>query len=240
MIFPCPVFIGVNTAMKYIVFGPGRTGSLLLTSIIAPDDSSAPTESQLVGGVINGVARVEPTKESFDQVYKDFNNIALHTHFIDSMVNRLEIDPSEWNLIVSDRRNRFNQLMSFYISAVTKEYYPYTDQIIEPFLIDTEKFRSEYVMMKAWPYPYKDHIVENKWMTMPWKSKIRIDFEELVEQKDMVQYVADRLGLLKPDYYEYELSKASTRKYKDYVLNWEELYNIALEIDKEISNDRNN
>jgi hypothetical protein len=221
--------------MKYIVFGPGRTGSLLLTSILAPDNSPQSASQQIVGGVINGVARMEPSKELFDNTYKDFKNIVIHTHYIDSLVNRLGIDPSEWNLIISNRRNRFNQLMSFEITAITKEYYPYTDKLITPFTVDTKKFRVDYESMCLWP-----QLEEKRWMTMPWKSKIQIDFEDLVGQEDMVQFVADKLGLEKPSHCNYELSQSSPRKYKDYVLNWEELYNVALEVDKEISNDRNN
>jgi hypothetical protein len=223
--------------MKYIVFGVGRTGSLLLTSILAPDDSPLPASRQLVSGVINGVARIEPSKELFDNTCKDFKNIVIHTHYIDTLVDRLGIDPSEWNLIISNRRNRFNQLMSFELAAVTEEFHPYTDQPITPFTVNPEAFRKDYRSLSRWPHPSDD---VSQWMTMPWKSKIQIDFEDLVGQEDMVQFVADKLGLEKPDHYDYELTQSSPRKYKDYVLNWEELYNIALEIDKEISNDRNN
>jgi LPS sulfotransferase NodH len=235
MIFPCPVFIGVNTAMKYIVFGVGRTGSLLLTSILAPDDSPLPASRQIVGGVINGVARIEPSKELFDNTCKDFKNIVIHTHYIDTIVDRLNIDPSEWNLIISNRRNRFNQLMSYEMTAVTEEYHPYTDRPITPFTVNPEAFRTDYKSLSQWPQPKN-----NQWMAMSWKSKIQIDFEDLVSQEDMVQFVADKLGLEKPSHYNYELTQSSPRKYKDYVLNWEELYNVALEVDKEISNDRNN
>jgi hypothetical protein len=121
------------------------------------------------------------------------------------------------------------------MTAVTEEYYPYTDQKIEPFNVDIKEFRRDYTSMRLWPQPE-----DNQWMTMPWKSKIQIDFEDLVSQEDMIQFVADKLGLEKPSHYNYELTKSSPRKYKDYVLNWEELYNVALEVDKEISNDRNN
>jgi hypothetical protein len=223
--------------MKYIVFGVGRTGSLLLTSILAPDDSPMPASQQLVGGVINGVARIEPSKELFDNTCKDFKNIVIHTHYIDTLVDRLGIDPSEWNLIISNRRNRFNQLMSFELAAVTEEFHPYTDQPITPFTVNTESFQKDYRSLSRWPHPSDD---VSQWTAMPWKSKIQIDFEDLVGQEDMVQFVADKLGLEKPSHYNYELTQSSPRKYKDYVLNWEELYNIALEIDKEISNDRNN
>lgn len=235
MIFPCTVFISVNTAMKYIVFGIGRSGSLLLTSIMAPDDSGVNSKLQLVGGVINGVSRIEPSNELFENTCKDFENIVIHTHFIDDMVDRLGIDPRDWNLIISNRKNRFNQMMSYEMTAVTNEYYPYTEQEIQPFTVNVEEFRRDYTSMRLWPQPE-----DNRWMSMPWKSKIQIDFEDLVGQEDMIQYVADKLGLKKPSRYDYELTKSSPRKYKDYVLNWEELYNIALEIDKEISNDRNN
>jgi hypothetical protein len=221
--------------MKYIVFGIGRSGSLLLTSILAPDDSGVVPELQLVGGVINGVARIEPTKELFDNTCRDFENIVIHTHYIDDMVDRLGIDPSEWNLIISNRKNRFNQMMSYEVVAVTEEYYPYTEKEIQPFISDVEEFRRDYTAMRLWPQPE-----DNQWLTMPWKSKIQIDFEDLVAQEDMVQFVADKLGLEKPSHYDYELTQPSSRKYKDYVLNWEELYNVALEVDKEIYNDRNN
>lgn len=218
--------------MKYIVFGIGRSGSLLLTSIMAPDDSGVTPELQLVGGVINGVARIEPSVELFNETCKNFENIVIHTHFIDSMVDRLSIDPTEWNLVISNRKNRFNQMMSYCMTAVTDEYYPYSEKVFEPFNADLDEFRRDYLSMKLWPQPE-----DNQWLNMPWKSKIQIDFEDLVAQDDMVQFVADKLELKKPDHYEYELTKSSPRKYKDYVLNWEELYNIALEIDKEISND---
>lgn len=221
--------------MKYIVFGVGRSGSLLLTSIMAPDDSGAPIEKQLFGGVINGVARIEPSNELFEETCKNFENIVIHTHYVDAMVKRLGIDTSEWNLIVSNRKNRFNQMMSYCMTAVTDEYHPYTDRVFEPFNVDLEEFRRDYTSMSLWPQPE-----DNQWLSMTWKSKIQIDFEDLVAQEDKVQYVADILGLKKPDYYDYDLTQSSPRKYKDYVLNWEELYNIALEIDKEISNDRNN
>ena len=240
MIFPCPIFISLNTTMKYIVFGTGRTGSLLLTSIMAPDDSGVPADYQLFGGVINGVSRIEPSKEMLDQTLKDFQNIVLHTHFIDEMVERLGIDPSEWILVISNRKNRFEQLMSYCVTAVTDEYHPYTDRQIDPFVVDVKEFSRDYRACRAWPFAYNENIVENKWMNMPWKSKIKIDFEDLVSHEDKVQFVADQLGLPKPDNYEYEVTQPSPRKYKDYVLNWEELYNISLEIDKEISNDRNN
>ena len=225
--------------MKYIVFGNGRTGSLLLTSIMAPNEGAIPLEQRPVGGVINGVSMVDPRRARYNKTVDYFDNVVIHTHYIDKMVERLGINPEEWNLIISDRKNRFNQMMSFCMSSVTGEYYPYTDRVIEPFVVDVEKFCRDYPLIQSWPYSLGKHKVKNKWLSMPWKSKIKIDFEDLVIQKDIPQFVADRLGLGKPAYYGYQITQPSPRSYKDYILNWEELYNISLKIDKEIPNDRN-
>ena len=225
--------------MKYIVFGIGRTGSLLLTSIMAPDDSGRAHEDKLVGGVINGISMVEPSQERYDYECQAVGNIVIHTHHLDHLVERLKLDTTEFDLIISDRINRFEQLMSFFVAEATAEYNNYTDKQLPPFNIDLNDFTMQYPMQATWPGYYEKPIPEVEWRAWSWKSKTVINYEDLISADNMVQYVANRLNLPVPEKYEYDLVHKSPRNYKDYVLNWKECYNIAQEFDRRLTYDRN-
>jgi hypothetical protein len=218
--------------MKYIVHGVGRSGSLLITSLMAPNDEGVPWNNRMISGLINGVSFQEPNKDTIDDAVANCDNIVIHTHYLDDLIEEINLDTSEWNLIISTRRNKFDQMMSFKIAEMSNEYGVYTDKIIEPVAVDPVSFVYNYNLLKDWPNVTvtsrrNDTTAEIQWIYKLWKSTTVIEFEDLIAATDHSAFLADKLGLPNQVEYEYIHTNKSPRKYKDYVLNWEELYNLT-------------
>jgi len=104
--------------MNIVVFGPGRTGSILITKQLA-------------------------TLFNLQEVINDIlPNCVIHTH------NPLfsPTDKTGWIAVVSSRNNVFLAVCSKLILEKTNEFMHYTDVEIEPFIVGKDRFRFEYIL----------------------------------------------------------------------------------------------
>lgn len=186
---------------NFIVYGPGRTGSHWIKSLL-----------------IGLFPTVHYRKDQF---------CVLADHWIyhtNEQIDLLNI-PGEMRdsttLIVCDRANVFDRLISYIMAIKTTEFGDYTDKIIEPFCVDPEYF-------KKLSDDYQFILDEfNRTVVPCYNSIIRIDYDALASAAVPAQYIADQLGVayqLRSDYH--HASVKNPRNYKELILNWEELHQL--------------
>jgi hypothetical protein len=147
-----------------------------------------------------------------------------HTNKIDNLHEFHEEMRDSITLIVCDRANKFDTVLSNIIAIKTNEFYNYTDNIIEPFHVDPEYFKD---LSRGHRY-YLDQF--NGEIVPIYNNIIRIEYNSVVGAAVPEQYIADQLGVacqVRPNYH--HGSFKNPRKYKDLILNWEELHQIHQE-----------
>jgi hypothetical protein len=189
---------------NFVVYGPGRTGSHWVEALII--------------GLFNTVH------------YRNKQFCVLADHWIyhtNHHPDLLDI-PREMKdsitLIVCDRANKFDRLISYIMAIKTTEFGDYTDKIIEPFHIDPEYFKDQLRSHQM----YLDQF--NREIVPIYNNVIRIDYDALASAAVPAQYIADQLGVtyqVRSDYHHGSIK--NLRNYKDLILNWEELHQIHQE-----------
>ena len=109
--------------MNYIVYGPGRTGSLM----IAGDLSRALPGHKVYYSP--GVQRV------IDEVT---GAAIIHTH----NANQTVIDRSNYTAIISRRKDEFATAVSAMTAEYTKQFGPYTSSDFKPFVANVDQFNT--------------------------------------------------------------------------------------------------
>jgi len=128
-------------------------------------------------------------------------------------------------LVYCVRKNYFDVAISFLVAENTGEWYHYTDKTVEPFVVDTVRFRNlindlHYMRTKQVP---KD--------ILPlFTNSVTIDYDQLISSAIPEKYIADQLGM-NSDANNYGQpgptpSNKNLRNYKDLILNWDELVDI--------------
>lgn len=189
---------------NFVVYGPGRTGSHWI-------------ESLLIG--------LFPTVHYRNNQFCVFpDHWIYHTNNFNDLLDIPREMRDSITLIVCDRANVFDRVISYIMAIKTTEFGDYTDKIIEPFCVDPEYF-------KKLSEDHRLYLAEfNRTVVPCYNSIIRIDYDALASAAVPAQYIADQLGLsyqINLDYH--HASIKNTRNYRDIILNWEELYQIYQE-----------
>ena len=128
-------------------------------------------------------------------------------------------------LIVCDRANTFDRLISYIMAIETTEFFSYTDKIITSFYIDPNYFKS---LLDDHRFTLNEF---NRTVVPCYNRIIRIDYDAVVGAAEPEQYIADQLGIsyqVNSDYHHRSIK--NPRNYKELILNWEELHQIYQEL----------
>ncbi len=204
---------------NFIVYGPGRTGSHWVESILS-DLYGQGDSGFRAGGNLD--VKLMPDRWIY------------HTNSLERLREvQLEVRKSV-TLIYCNRKNYFDAIMSLYICYRTGEWYDYTDNLIHPFTIDVTEFNNRLTGYYSRHAEFNQLTQEELHDDLKGHTGVRypkiitIEYEDLVNSEIPEKYIAERLGL------EYEKtqcwsqvgSKKNPRNYKDLILNWDELLEI--------------
>lgn len=193
--------------MIYLVLGPGRTGSVMLSRMVEQGLDLA------YGDVPNFTTALE-CQSWIKSNINPATDYVLHTHskFICDV-----IDPASTTLILSKRQNLFEIVMSEQVANCTRQWNTYTNIKPRPVTISKVQFVRRYQRLVEW----YDSVDLNK----DWANVVDLYYEDLVEQGHTV--VKNKLGL---DHYNQTApitGQQSPHKYQDWISNWEELKELA-------------
>lgn len=193
--------------MIYLVATPGRTGSKMLIQMLA-------NYGKIPGGICNAITNLRSIDNEKYLKYKNNINLVLHTHDTE-FINNHKLNPDEIILIVSKRYNEFESLMSLCIGHQTKEWQFYSNQNIEPFVVDTDQFLKIKHFYKNW---YKEIYKNNC------NKVFDIYYEDIVNYGET--FVAKLLEIENYNLVKKELTPKSPYCYQDLILNWEDLLRL--------------
>ena len=188
----------------YVIYSPGRTGShIILEMLTGPIDNK--------GGLADAYAIWLPAnREKYQQGIKDQNTV-IHLHDLEEI---RDLDKSTVTLILSLRRDIFAQQMSLCVACIVNEWSgkDYSNKIVEPMIFDKAEFidlvnaqRQQACRLNLSGY----------------KKVVTIYYEDLVDQS--AEFVADKLDLNYNKLQVGHVYQLSPYRYKDIILNWEEL-----------------
>ena len=183
--------------MIYIVLGPARTGSILLTTIIS---NFYKNDCEVIFYETTRLPVIDLSK-----------NYIIHTHSKD-ILDQIAIDPKYITLVISKRKDIFSSVMSAIIASRTKEYYSYTDNTVEPFSITCSEFFKIFI----------DRYL--KWYN---DINFSLNYHKIatIYYEDFINNYSNVGTILNLPYIEsYNISSTkSPYNYKDVILNWPEL-----------------
>ena len=195
----------LNTAMNniYVIYSPGRTGSHIILEML-----TGPLFTE--GGLADACAIWLPAnREKYQQGIKD-QNIVIQLHNLREIS---DLDKTTVTLILSLRRDLFAQTMSMCVARIVDEWSgkDYSNKIIEPMFFN----KTEFI-----------HLVNNlmqasKLVLSGYKKIVTIYYEDLIDQG--AEFVADKLDLRYNKLQVGHVHQPSPYRYKDIILNWEEL-----------------
>ena len=192
--------------MIYLVLGPGRTGSVMLSRMIEQG-------LDLNYGDIPNFTSSEECQDWLKNFTPD-KDYVFHTHtkFICDV-----IDPTTTTLILSKRHSLFEIVMSEQVANFTRQWNSYTNITPRPTTISKVQFARRYQRLAEW----YDNIDLNK----DWANVVELYYEDLVEHGHSI--VKDKLGLEQYDTTVPITGKQSPHKYQNWISNWEELKELA-------------
>ena len=203
------IWIVVNRK-NYIVYGPGRTGSHWVESIL----------TDLLGHGGTGWS----VKDN-DDVRLLPGNWIYHTNTIDLLRNIHKEVSDSVTLIYCNRKNYFDVVVSLCMARATNEWYQYTDKIIQPFTIDVIEFNNILTSYYARHEDFNHMIQETVYPEVRYSKIITIEYEDLVNADIPEKYVAACLQIPYTETLKWaqKTNVKTTRNYKDLILNWNEL-----------------
>jgi hypothetical protein len=187
--------------MIYLVMGPGRTGSTWLSYVL---------KERL--GILK-----DPLHQSVEESMTEPGDKIFHTHNYDWTRDN-NVDPQEVTLIISRRRDTFATRMSDYVTKQTEECRIYSNKPVTPFEVNMEEFMEITDSAGDW-YDGID-------LTAPYYKIHNVYFEDLLATDKEVtkayepllkDIIGTQQGVWKCPY-----------NYKDWVSNWEQLYDYYL------------
>jgi len=193
--------------MIYLVLGPGRTGSVMLSRMVEQG-------LDLVYADVPTLTSANECQAWINSNIKPAKNYVLHTHskFICDV-----LDPGTTTLILSKRRDLFSSVMSEQVAMLTRQWNTYSNIKPRPNPVSKVLFVRRYQRLLNW-YDSID-------LTKDWASIIELYYEDLVEHGHAV--VKSKIG---SDHYNETapiIGKQSPHKYQDWISNWEELKELA-------------
>jgi hypothetical protein len=189
---------------NFVVYGPGRTGShwveSILIGLLAPTSFRYSDCSLLPGGWI------------------------YHTNRIDKLLAMPREIRDSVTLVVCNRSNYFDAAVSYVVAKHTNEFFVYTDTLVAPFNVDPDDFTNLLHGL------HTTHQLVDSEVIPSYNRVIRIDYNSLVAAAIPEKYVADQLGIDYTVNSEYtHKSVKNPRNYKDLILNWEDLHQLYQE-----------
>jgi LPS sulfotransferase NodH len=199
----------MNNREIYIIFSPGRTGSHIILEAISGIEN-------VPGGLCNATCYWHPNNPTLYESYAISDNIVIHTHMLQDALAKLNIAPKDATLILSYRRNIFEQVMSVLVAQVTNEWSGknYSDKLISPVSISQDKFNKVLVNLQNQLAIDVHHD--------QYKKIITIFYEDLVV--DAAEHIASKLNIKYDKAQVGTIHRKSPYRYKDWILNWQELY----------------
>ena len=192
----------VERYKNFVIYGPGRTGSHWVESIL-----------------IGLIAPASFRQGNFSLLPNEW---IYHTNQLHECTGLPREIRDSVTLIVCNRSNHFDTAISHMIARHTDEWFVYTDKPVDPFNVDPEEFtyllhaqRDSYWAVKLALEPMFSHI-------------IHINYDKLAAADSPEKHVADLLGIeytVNSTQYMH-LSVKNTRNYKELILNWDQLVDI--------------
>ena len=195
----------------YVIYSPGRTGSHIILEML-----TGPIGTK--GGLADAYAIWLPAnKEKYQQGIKDQNTV-IHLH---NLIEIRDLDKSTVTLILSLRRDIFAQLMSMCVALLVDEWSgkDYSNKIVEPLVFD----KAEFIDL------VNTQCRQSRELNLSgYKKVVTIYYEDLIDQG--AEFVADKLDLNYNNLQVGHVYQPSPYRYKDIILNWEELQQEYLKI----------
>lgn len=188
----------------YVIYSPGRTGSHIILEIL-----TGPMGTK--GGLADACALWLPANgEKYQQGIKD-QNAVIHLHDLGEIK---DLDKSNVTLILSLRRDLFAQQMSLCVARIVNEWSgkDYSNKIVEPVVFDKVEFINQV---------NTQHQQASRLNLSGYKKVVTIYYEDLVDQG--AEFVANKLELYYNQLHVGHIYQPSPYRYKDIILNWEEL-----------------
>jgi LPS sulfotransferase NodH len=201
----------------YVILSPGRTGSHIILEML----TGGPGEPRPIGGLANAVGYWYPLDIGKLKIFSGNENLVIHAHET-NVISKLNLDPAQITLILSYRKDLFLQAMSLKVAEITDEWSGknYTNKTPEPQQFDKNEFLNSIKSIQQWP--------DRLDLSLPYKKVVRVYYEDIVEHG--LLHVADLLNL---EYNESACGKIfqkSPHSYKDWISNWEKLYQEYLKV----------
>lgn len=199
--------------MNYLIKGTGRTGSnLLLNFLTACGYEPVELNALLYYSSKDQHPLITYYRTGKTEKLIGQNNLVIHDHS-----GWLPLNVTDYNLIISRRDNKLDQLCSHYLALNTRQYTPkeYTDEIkIEPFNVNVEQaLRMKDLLIKA------DNLMQEL-VILPWLSATIITLEHhLTRGTGFLQML---LGENPKRPFDIDGEK-NPFKAKDYIINYEDL-----------------
>ena len=188
----------------YVIYSPGRTGSHMILEML-----TGPLFTK--GGLADAYAVWLPAnREKYLQHIKN-QNVVIHLHNPDEIK---DLDKSNVTLILSLRRDLFTQVMSKCVALTVDEWSgkDYSNKIVEPLVFD----KAEFIDLVN----EQQHHARRLSLS-GYKKVVTIYYEDLLDQG--AEFVADKLNLRYNKLQIGHVYQPSPYRYKDIILNWEEL-----------------
>jgi hypothetical protein len=195
----------------YVIYSPGRTGShIILEMLTGPVDNK--------GGLADAYAIWLPAnRDKYQQGIKDQNTV-IHLHDLNEI---RDLDKSTVTLILSLRQDLFAQLMSQCVAYIVDEWSgkDYSNKIVEPMVFNKTEFSN--IVTKQCRRARELNL-------SGYKKVVTIYYKDLIDQG--AEFVADKLDLNYNKLQVGHVYQPSPYRYKDIILNWEELQQEYLKI----------
>ena len=195
----------------YVIYSLGRTGSHIILEMLTGNIGTK-------GGLADAYAIWLPAnREKYQQGIKDQNTV-IHLH---NLIEIRDLDKSTVTLILSLRRDLFAQLMSLCVALIVDEWSgkDYSNKIVEPIVFNKAKFINLVSTQDVW---FRGLNLSG------YKKVVTIYYEDLIDQG--AEFVADKLDLNYNNLQVGHVYQPSPYRYKDIILNWEELQQEYLKI----------
>jgi hypothetical protein len=188
----------------HVIYSPGRTGSHIILEML-----TGPIGTK--GGLADAYAIWLPAnREKYQQGIKDQNTV-IHLHDLREI---RDLDKSTVTLILSLRRDLFAQAMSMCVARIVDEWSgkDYSNKIVEPLFFDTAEFIDLVNTQQQ---------QARRLNLSGYKKVVTIYYEDLLDQG--AEFVANKLELQYDQSQVGRVYQPSPYRYKDIILNWEEL-----------------
>lgn len=194
-------------AENFIIYGPGRTGSHWVESIMI--------------GLLAPTVPLAPTAVIRYLGYSLLpNGWIYHTNNLQELLEMPEKIRDCATLIVCERKNYFATAISNVVARHTDEWYHYTDKPVAPFHVDPKNFTH----ILGWLGESHQSIRSD---LMPaYNRMIFIDYDSLTSTAVPEKYIAEQLKIEYSPNPIYQVSLKNPRNYKELILNWDQLVDI--------------